>query len=66
MKDFAKVTIYNKHLYVTRIEEVEAYTLDQLFSDMGEFLHFFNIIQSECRSRSPDIVYGPIFTRFGE
>ncbi len=36
MKNFAKVTIYNKHLYVTRIEEVEAYTLDQLFSDMGK------------------------------
>ena len=36
MKNYAKVTIYNKHLYVTRIEEVEAYTLDQLFSDMGE------------------------------
>ncbi len=25
-----------------------------------------NIIQSECRSRSPDIVYGPIFIKFGE
>ncbi len=25
-----------------------------------------NIIQSECRSRSPDVVYGPIFTRFGD
>ena len=25
-----------------------------------------NIIQSECRSRSPDIVYGPILTKFGE
>ncbi len=36
MKNFAKVTIYNKHLYVTRKEEVEAYTLDQLFSDMGK------------------------------
>ncbi len=25
-----------KHLYVTRIQEVEAYTLDQLFSDIGK------------------------------
>ncbi len=25
-----------------------------------------NVIHSECRSRSPDIVYGLIFTKFGE
>ncbi len=36
MKNFGQVIIYNKHLSVTRIEEVPAYTLDQLFSDMGE------------------------------
>ena len=35
MKNFAKVTIYNKRLSVTRIEEVAAYTLDNLFSDIG-------------------------------
>ncbi len=36
MKDFAQVIIYNKHLSITQIEEVEAYTLDSLFSDIGE------------------------------
>ncbi len=29
-------------------------------------LQVINIIQSECRSRSPGIIYGPIFTKFGE
>ncbi len=35
MKNFAKVTIYNERLSVTRVEEVEAYSLLQLFSDIG-------------------------------
>ncbi len=35
LKDFARVTIYNKRLSVVRIEEVAAYSLDQLFSDIG-------------------------------
>ena len=36
--------------------------------DHGKSIDFFPIIyiQSECRSRSPDVVYSPIFTRFGE
>ncbi len=40
MKNFAKVTIFNKHMYVTKTEEVEAYSLDQLFSDIGELTSF--------------------------
>ncbi len=36
MRNFAKVTIYNKHMHITNIEEIEAYTLDQLFSDVGK------------------------------
>ncbi len=35
MTNFAKVTIYNERLSVTRVEEVEAYSLLQLFSDIG-------------------------------
>ena len=35
LKNFARVTIYNKHLSITKIEEVEAYSLDNLFSDIG-------------------------------
>ena len=35
MKNFAKVVIFSKQPSVTRIEEVPAYTLDQLFSDIG-------------------------------
>ncbi len=36
MKNFAKVTIYNKRLSITKIEESPAYTLDNLFSDIGK------------------------------
>ena len=35
MKNYGKVTVYNERLSVTRIQEVEAYSLDQLFSDIG-------------------------------
>ncbi len=36
MKNFAMVIIYNKNMYVTQIEESAAYSLDQLFSDIGK------------------------------
>ncbi len=36
MKNFAQVTIFNERLSVTKIEEVEAYSLDHLFSDIGQ------------------------------
>ncbi len=36
MQNFLKVTMYSQHMYVTRVEEVAAYTLDQLFSDIGK------------------------------
>ncbi len=36
MQDFARLTIYNKRLSVTKIEEVAAYPLENLFSDIGE------------------------------
>ncbi len=35
MKNYAKFTVYNERLSVTRIQEVEAYSLYQLFSDIG-------------------------------
>ena len=35
MKNYAMVIIYNKNMYVTQIEESAAYSLDQLFSDIG-------------------------------
>ena len=35
MKNYAKVTVYNERLSVTRVQEVEAYSLLQLFSDIG-------------------------------
>ena len=38
MKNFAQVTIYNQRLSVTRIQEVEAYTLNDLFSDIGNYI----------------------------
>ena len=38
MSNFAQVIIYNKHLSITRIEEVAAYSLDQLFSDIGQII----------------------------
>ncbi len=34
--NFARVTIYNKHLSVTRVQQVEAYSLLDLFSDKGK------------------------------
>ncbi len=37
MKNFARVTIYNKRISIIRIEESEAYSLDQLFSDIGKY-----------------------------
>ncbi len=36
MKNYARVTIYNKHLSITKIEQVAAYSLDGLFSDIGK------------------------------
>ena len=38
MKNFAQVVIYNKHLSITNIEDVAAYSLDQLFSDIGQYM----------------------------
>ncbi len=37
MKNFAQVVIYNSRLSVTRIEEEAAYSLDALFSDIGQY-----------------------------
>ncbi len=37
MKNFARVTIYNKGISIVRIEESEGYSLDQLFSDIGNY-----------------------------
>ncbi len=36
MKNFARVTIYNERLSIERVEQVEAYTGEDLISDIGE------------------------------
>ncbi len=36
MQNFAQVVVYNKHLSITKVKEVAAYTLDDLFADMGK------------------------------
>ena len=38
LQNYAQVTIYSKRLSVTRVEEVEAYSLLQLFSDIGLYV----------------------------
>ena len=47
MENFLQVTVYNQRLSVTKIEEVPAYTLFNLFSDIGvycaDFYDFNNI-----------------------
>ncbi len=55
MQNFAKVTIYNKHMYVTRIEEVASYSLDQLFSDIGYCCSFS--IEDDLRAGILSFVY---------
>ncbi len=37
VKNFAQITVYNERLSVTKIQEVEAYSLDNLFSDIGKY-----------------------------
>ncbi len=36
MQNFAQVVVYNKHLSIAKVEEVAAYSLDNLFADMGK------------------------------
>ena len=43
MENFVQVTIYNKHLSITRIEELPAYTLFNLFSDIGMVSALFKV-----------------------
>ena len=40
MQNFAQVIVYNKHLSIEKIEEVPAYTLDNLFADIGKLWSF--------------------------
>ena len=70
MKDFAQVIIYNKHLSVTQIEEVEAYTLDSLFSDIGEHYTCSHFAKDFCcnfkmlrHPPDPIIINVSIFTK---
>ncbi len=35
MKNFAQLIVYYKRLSITKIEEIRAYSLNQLFSDIG-------------------------------
>ena len=52
MSNFAQVTIYNEHLAVTKIQEIEAYTLDHLFSDIGIYIKGTRV----GKSRVPEVV----------
>ncbi len=40
MQNFAQVIIYNKHLSISKVVEVAAYSLDNVFADIGNKLWF--------------------------
>ncbi len=44
MKDFAWVRIYNERLSITKVEEVAAYSLLDLFSDIGKIVYMMKAI----------------------